>query len=1540
MTVKTIQRLVLLIAILGLIAGAAIWAQQYQLARMAKSKVAQADLAKEQGDFAKADGLYKQHLAVVPDDIDTNIKYADMLGSRDNISNQQDAIRIYTRLVERWRGRHDLVRKRMDLEFKMKNFRDARSDLSILLPQPMDKDDDEVLFKKDDKPSLKNDHVEPLFEKDDIELLFKMGRCCEEEKDDTKAARYYRAAIKYDAPEKLEAYRRLASLLLKLKKPGVESEADKLIDEMVSSDPQNYKVYLERGRYLSAKAQTQTEEERGRYRDAQEEAEHKRAELLKVACADYRKARDLVPGAPEVILELAQAVAAGKSGRSDAQGRSEARQILENGLKAAPKSAELYEALANLDLQDGQVDNAIATLERGLKARPESISVHAMLAEILADQGDTGKLLLHIEELKKLGFDPIYVRYLMAYYDANLHHYQKARQTLVLLLAEQGSRRLAAPINLLLARIYSELDEPQMQQEAFGRALAPNSGNVRAKLGYIKTQIQQGDLDGAIEGYRELVTRVPELCLNLASLLIARNRQQPTSEHDWSEVEDLVEKAAKAAPDSVAPVILRAELILAQDRTKTAEAREIVREARKRFPKKSIELWNAEAHFISGLWDPQADPIGKQRKVDEALAFLKEAERQLGDSVALRLQRARLWAAKAGPQVAPALDELARNAETFSKPDRHKLLSGLAGELFRRQDYERASQLWSRLAEDEPDDIGLRRRLFDLALRIGNKTEIEKNIAQIERIEGGEKIQGRYCEVQYNIWQIDHPEGKKTREELRTDARGLLTELRSRRPDWSLIPLTVAALDEQELIEEEKDLDEKQEQLKKESSASPSVELTEAIDALKRSVAKKKESVTNSFIEAINLGERNSEVVRRVVKLLFDQGKANEALALFNRIPVESQLAGDLGRRAAQVAIDHQDFQRAEEIARKTVAANPGSLKDRLGLVQILRACGHQPEAEQELKAFVALGKDDPDRWIALVWWYVVPTKQPEKAEQAIREAEKSLPQAKAAIALAQCCEFMADYGVNDGAAKAKWYTEAENWYEKDRVAHPDDLPVARRLADFFIRKRQFEKAESLLRAIRQQSGGRNSDMVVWANRMLALVLASGTDPKRLQEALTLVEPRNQVSQPDPEDVRVLARVLEAQKTPEHRQRAIKVLQSLVTQGLATGDDRFFLAQLTEASGDWPRARELYRGVITRTDNVRDLETLNRWPGYLFQFANALFRHHQAGNDQDLAEVQDVIAKLKRLQPDSLEVLDLEVKRCQLQNQLERAEELIENFAKRPGLTPVAYGALAEMAAKLDRFGLVERLCKEIVSRWPDLSRGVTMALADFLRRRGQLKQALDLCEPLWLDTKEPEQLAILSLKAVLPAGGSKVPNAEDRAQLSRVAGWLQQALAKNPKSTTLPLGLGNLREQQGLYPEAEELYKQAITNGDREGISHNNLAWLMTLKDGKATAALEYVNKAIGLKGPTPDFLDTRGIVYLTTGDKQRAIKDLEAAVAGDRTPAKLFHLAQAYLEVHDKERAKRIFAEAKTKGLVLGTLHRLEEPSYHRVVNELGMK
>jgi len=151
-------------------------------------------------------------------------------------------------------------------------------------------------------------------------------------------------------------------------------------------------------------------------------------------------------------------------------------------------------------------------------------------------------------------------------------------------------------------------------------------------------------------------------------------------------------------------------------------------------------------------------------------------------------------------------------------------------------------------------------------------------------------------------------------------------------------------------------------------------------------------------------------------------------------------------------------------------------------------------------------------------------------------------------------------------------------------------------------------------------------------------------------------------------------------------------------------------------------------------------------------------------------------------------------------------------------------------------------------------------------------------------------------------------------------------------------VGLGNLYERLGQDRKAEERYRAVVVNrNDRDGVASNNLAWLMALNGGKWDVALNLINHAIAKKGAIPDSLDTRAVVYLSAGQGLRAIEDLKAAINGQPTAPKYFHLAQAYLSVNDKANAKKNLEVAKTKGLPSG-LHRLEMAKYKKVLDELG--
>ena len=481
----------------------------------------------------------------------------------------------------------------------------------------------------------------------------------EEGKRYADAAKFYKQATTEETPPelKIESYRRLASVLQnkELNKP---EEAELAIEKMVQSDPTNYKVYLERTRY-------RREVYRNRLRDrrtlslAGDEADLKKAEDdLKKSGADLTKAMELAEREPEVYLEMAKEVypelvddaITGERKEDRAARESRARQILETGLEKRPSSAALYKMLQNLYLRSGRPDQAIATLERGLSKPAETtqssqdgrkpddslerIELLRQLASLLAYRGETGKLLLRIKELETAGDQPLFLNYLNAYYNVNTKDFGKAKELLLPLDANSNlTPEFKKLIKALLARCYDKLDDPTKQEDSLKQILAANPQDLPAKRGLINMMDRRGDVEGAINEYKSIAKQSPDVLtapdrLNLAMLLIKRNRQRSKLHPDWSEVTTLINDAEKALPDSIEPVILRAELYMAQENP--AAAHDILEKSRPRFLK-NVAFWSAKASLLTA-----------QKQFDAALTLLEEAKTQLGDKVEIRLQR-RSW---------------------------------------------------------------------------------------------------------------------------------------------------------------------------------------------------------------------------------------------------------------------------------------------------------------------------------------------------------------------------------------------------------------------------------------------------------------------------------------------------------------------------------------------------------------------------------------------------------------------------------------------------------------------------------------------------------------------------------------------------------------------------------------------------------------------------------------------------------------------------------------------------------------------------------
>jgi tetratricopeptide (TPR) repeat protein len=299
--------------------------------------------------------------------------------------------------------------------------------------------------------------------------------------------------------------------------------------------------------------------------------------------------------------------------------------------------------------------------------------------------------------------------------------------------------------------------------------------------------------------------------------------------------------------------------------------------------------------------------------------------------------------------------------------------------------------------------------------------------------------------------------------------------------------------------------------------------------------------------------------------------------------------------------------------------------------------------------------------------------------------------------------------------------------------------------------------------------------------------------------------------------------------------------------------------------------------------------------------------------------------------------------------QPEKAEELIQASAHRPNMAPAALKTLGNLAEKLDRTDLAEQLYRQYAAV-PNQSDGA-WPLAGFLGRHGRLSEALDVLAPLWTQSRDVDTLSAACLEVL-----SSSDKRADPLQVDRIAGWLEDAVKQKKGSPLLLFNLANVRSDQTRYDESRELYQSVINQASSSSLtpsainrlialSCNNSAWLTAVKGGEGKSALAEINRAIALIGPQADLLDTRAVVYLSLKQTPDAINDLQAAVKNAPSPNKFFHLAQAYFQANDKEKARLYLKEARARGLDdrtrtgPGALHALEQPVYQKLLSDLGL-
>jgi tetratricopeptide (TPR) repeat protein len=808
---------------------------------------------------------------------------------------------------------------------------------------------------------------------------------------------------------------------------------------------------------------------------------------------------------------------------------------------------------------------------------------------------------------------------------------------------------------------------------------------------------------------------------------------------------------------------------------------------------------------------------------------------------------------RGGPEARKNLETLASGIDAFKGEDRNRLLDGLADAFARSGDRKRAVQLWTRLAEARPDDARVATLLLDLALETepADGPAVKQAIERLRRVEGPDGALWRYAEAARIV--IRARAGDKG--DLGR-ARELLAEVAARRPEWSRVPLMTAEIAE---------------------------------------IAGEPEVAAESYLQAIDHGERQPVVVRRAVKHLNALRRFSDADRVLRKLTDETEPAGILAQLVADNSLRRGDQSRALEMARRAVPAESKDYRDQIWLGRVSWATGRKDEAGQAMARAVELAPEAPEAWVARVE-YLVRTGAKTEAEDAIRQAATKLPADRVPITMATCFEIVGQL------------EKAEEQYKIALSASPRNAAALRAVVDFYLRRGQNEKAAPYLGMILDPATKADPATIRWTRRKIALGEATSGNFLDVKKALAEVD-RNIQETGAVEDLRV--RALLMAKLPGGRREAIRAFEELGRSQSPTPDEKFLLGYLLLEDHDWPKARKmLLSALVANGENVVYLSTFIR--GALAQGS--------------VEEAGPWLEKLERLLPKNGQTIELKARAFAKQGRPDEAVKILDDYARTKD-API--GVIAALLEELGQIDAAEARYRDFVAR--STQPEAVLALAEFLARRDKLSEALDLWEKAW----EKADPVTVSHSGVIMLYSARMPGPD---AYRRLGDRIEKAARANRGAVSFQFDLANVWSHQGRYRETEALYRRIAEMSRSSEGPLNNLAWLLAAAEGKGQEALSLVNRAMEMGGPRAEYLDTRGVVYLSLNRPQDAIADLERSIATMPTPDAYLHLAQARLTTHEATAARDALAKAKDAGLKVETLHPVERKAYEKTLAALG--
>lgn len=832
----------------------------------------------------------------------------------------------------------------------------------------------------------------------------------------------------------------------------------------------------------------------------------------------------------------------------------------------------------------------------------------------------------------------------------------------------------------------------------------------------------------------------------------------------------------------------------------------------------------------------EAEYCLQSEKKEQAAGILDEMIKQFTEaSEPVILRAAMLTEQNNNPQALALLEDA---ASRLKGQDQRKVQLWMADLYRQTEQTEKAVDLFSKMAVQNPQDILVRRQLIAFGRETADIAQLQKWVDEIKQIEGEA---GRLWKIeQVSLWM----------------ARGEFEKM---------YPQAVTLMNENLAVNS----DDKQSLMLLAGAHELAGNLRLAVSLYRDTLTRNPDDI-DLAIAAMGAMYRAQEY-RQADQLLAD------LLASGHSDPRLAQL--ELQGHLRQGRLDT-----AGELLEKMVARNTHDSSSKLSLAMLRTRSGQFDAAKKLIDELLTENPDVITSHAALADWY-------------LRQDQKEK-------AIAACNDYLAQHDTVDAYRLRSQVLLALNEKEK-AIADIEQLL-----------KRAGDNADILLNVSELYGAAGLREKALETSRKALAIQPDAFDTQKQMAILLLASPQSQ---------REGMELLEKALTQQPRDAQLRLRKASLLLGQGAGPAAAEAVEMLNAlANEYPRLElawgYLVEWYLLNNQTGMAMDTVLRGLVGLPESRALLMYKARIEALRSPSVALDTLNQLARRFPADETIIEMQAQQMHRLGKTDEAIKLLRDgvASSRSPNTVQMKLPLMEMLYQKGTIDQAEQLYKELQQE-PDISSVAMLRWLRLISKTSAAEQSVAVFQR-WYDAHpKNSSVALLVLKDMLADG-----TAEAAKMAEQILALVQ---SREPDSSEAAYGMAMLWHMTGRKLEAIPLYERALQLQPDNVVAMNNLAWILSQEKGEHAKALELADKGLALNPNYTDMIDTRGMIYFSLRQYDKAAQDFQIASNRylDGQPSKTastFHLAQCLRQLGKNEQAlvelyKARDLDEKTNGL-----------------------